>query len=387
MNAAFGKVSTSEKTIPFIDLDAQRARIAARLDTAIARVLSHGHFIMGPEVRRLEEELADFCGARHVISCSNGTDALALVLMAMKVRPGDAIFVPSFTFVATAEVVAWLGATPIFVDVEPDTFNLDPESLVAAVAHARSLDLRCAGIIPVDLFGQAAEYAAISNIAEAAGAWVLADAAQSFGATKDGQRVGTFGLATATSFFPSKPLGCYGDGGAVMTDDDNLAADLRSLRVHGQGQSKYDNVRIGANARLDTIQAAVLLEKLAIFPEEIIARQKVAASYTAGLADVVIVPEVRDCATSAWAQYTVRVPAHRRGDIAKSLKDAGVPTAIYYPRPLHRQRGYVAYPTVPGGCPVSDEVAASVLSLPMHPYLQPDQQEYIIAAFRAAIDV
>jgi len=263
-------------SIPFIDLGAQRERIGSRMDEAILRVVHHGKYIMGPEVHELEQRLARFCGARHCVTCANGTDALGLVLMAWGLGPGDAVFVPAFTFVATAEVVAWLGATPVFVDVLEDTFNMDPASLERAIEAAQGMELTPRAVIPVDLFGQPADYRQILPISETHGLWVLADAAQSFGAALDNRAVGTFGHATATSFFPAKPLGCYGDGGAVFTDDDELAATLRSLRVHGQGSDKYDNVRIGMNGRLDTMQAAVLLEKLAIFPAEIDARQAAA---------------------------------------------------------------------------------------------------------------
>ena len=262
------------KPIPFIDLAAQRRRLGKAVDEAILRVLDHGGYIMGPEVRALEAELARFCGARHAISCANGTDALAIVLMAKGVRPGDAIFCPAFTFAATAEVVAWLGATPVFVDVREDTFNLDPDSLAGAVGAARVLGLNPVGVIPVDLYGLPADYDALEPVCAREGLWMLCDAAQSFGATYKGRKVGSIGLATAVSFYPAKPLGCYGDGGAIFTDDEALAAVMRSIRVHGEGADKYDNVRIGLNGRLDTVQAAVLIEKLKIFPDEI------AVSYT-----------------------------------------------------------------------------------------------------------
>ena len=266
-------------SIPFIDLRAQRLRLGKRIDDAILRVVDHGAYIMGPEVQELETKLAEFCGAKHCISCANGTDALALVLMAWGIKPGDAVYVPAFTFVATAEVVAWFGATPVFVDVREDSFNMDPESLQTAIEAAADMKLTPKAVIPVDLFGQPADYRRLLPLAERHGLKVLADAAQSFGATLDGQRTGIFGDATATSFFPAKPLGCYGDGGAIFTDDDALAEDLRSLRIHGQGSDKYDNVRIGMNGRLDTIQAAILIEKLEIFSDEIAARQRAADYY------------------------------------------------------------------------------------------------------------
>jgi dTDP-4-amino-4,6-dideoxygalactose transaminase len=371
--------------IAFIDLAAQRAVLGDALDRAIRRVLDHGQYIMGPEVAQLEAALAEFCGARYALACSNGTDALALVLMALETRPGQAVLCPSFTFAATAEVIAWLGATPIFVDVAADSFNLDPESLEAGIRTARQLGLAPVGVISVDLFGQPADYDAIEPICAAHGLWLLSDAAQSFGALYRGRRVGTIGRATATSFFPAKPLGCYGDGGAVFTDDAALLAVMRSLRVHGQGSDKYDNVRIGMNGRLDTIQAAILLEKLAIFPAEIDRREAVAARYSDLLGEVAIVPHVRAGARSVWAQYTIRVPPARRDPLAAALKQQGIPTAIYYPKPLHQQTAYRHFPVAGNGLPVSERIAQEVLSLPMHPYLEPAVQDRIVAAVRAAL--
>ncbi len=369
--------------ISFIDLQAQRARIAGRIDSAVQRVMAHGQFILGPEVGELERRLASFCGARHCVTCANGTDALGLVLMAQGVKPGDAVLVPDFTFVATAEVVAWLGATPVFVDVLPDTFNLDPKSLERAIVSAKGQGLRPRAVIPVDLFGQPADYRAILPIAEEHGLFVLSDAAQSFGASLGGARVGRFGLATATSFFPAKPLGCYGDGGAIFTDDDELAAVLRSLRVHGQGSNKYDNVRVGVNGRLDTLQAAILIEKLEIFADEIELRQNVAARYRASLGNGVTAPFVMAGAQSVWAQYTIQTT--RRDAVVASCKNAGVPTAIYYPLPLSRQTGYRDYPSVAGGTPVSTRLAQDVVSLPMHPYLDAATQDRIVKAVRAGL--
>ena len=359
-------------SIPFIDLKAQRLHIGASMEAAIMRVVEHGGYIMGPEVKQLEQQLTAFCGAKHCIACANGTDALGLVLMAWGIGPGDAVYVPAFTFVATAEVVAWTGATPVFVDVLEDSFNIDPVSLESAIAAAPSMGLKPKAVIPVDLFGQPADYRALLPITERHGLKVLADAAQSFGAKLDGKATGTWGDATATSFFPAKPLGCYGDGGAIFTDDDELAAVLRSLRVHGQGTDKYDNVRIGMNGRLDTIQAAVLIEKLAVFPAEIEARQAAAGRYAAILGNSVEVPRLIDGATSVWAQYTVKVD--RRDEIQAACKEAGIPTAIYYPIPLSQQSGYRQYPTAPGGTPVSEALSPRVLSLPMHPYLSEETQ-------------
>jgi dTDP-4-amino-4,6-dideoxygalactose transaminase len=366
------------KTIPFIDLATQRRRLAGRVDAAIARVLDHGQYILGPEVRILEGDLAQFCGAKEVISCANGTDALALVLMATGVTAGDAVLCPSFTFAATAEVVAWVGATPVFVDVLADTFNMNPQSLEQGIAKAKQQGLRPVCVITVDLFGQPADYDAIEPICAAHGLWMLADAAQSFGATYRRRKVGTIGRATATSFFPAKPLGCYGDGGAVLTDDSDLAGVIRSLRVHGQGSDKYDNVRVGMNGRLDTIQAAVLIEKLKIFADEIVQRDAIARRYNAALGNFAIVPRVLDGATSVWAQYTIRVAAGRRDAMAAALKAEGIPTAVYYSKPLHQQTAYRHYPTADERLPVSVGIAGEVLSLPMHPYLEADVQEHII---------
>jgi dTDP-4-amino-4,6-dideoxygalactose transaminase len=371
--------------IPFIDLAAQRRRIAPAIDAAIARVLDHGQYILGPEVRLLEADLAQFCGAKHVVTCANGTDALALVLMARGIKAGDAVFCPSFTFAATAEVVAWLGATPVFVDVFADTFNMDAASLERAIATAKQLGLRPACVIPVGLFGQPADFDAIEPVCARYKLWILDDAAQSFGATYKDRKIGTIGLATATSFFPAKPLGCYGDGGAIFTDDAELAGLLRSLRVHGQGADKYDNVRIGMNGRLDTMQAAVLIEKLKIFPDEIEKRQAVADRYNEGLEDVTVVPRVLDGCVSTWAQYTIRVGNGRRDAVAAALKAQGIPTAIYYPKPLHQQTAYRGFPSAGNGLPVSDAIAHEVISLPMHPYLAPELQDRIIAATRVAI--
>ena len=372
--------------IEFIDLGAQRRRIGARMDEAVRRVIDHGRYILGPEVAELERRLAGFCGAKHALSCANGTDALGLALMAQGAGPGQAILVPSFTFAATAEVVAWFGATPIFVDVIADTFNMAPASLEAGIATARRLGLTPAGVIPVDLFGLPAEYDEILEIAEAHGMWVLCDAAQSFGAEYRGRKVGSIGDLATTSFFPAKPLGCYGDGGAVFLDDDDTMAVLKSLRVHGQGTDKYDNVRIGMNARLDTMQAAVLLEKLAIFADEIAARDRIAARYNAMLRNAVAAPEVPEGLTSVWAQYTVRLPAGcDRDAVAARLKGAGIPTAVYYPKPLHTQTAYRDYPRAGNGLPVSEQLSAEVLSLPMHPYLDEPTQDRIVATLRAAL--
>lgn len=372
------------KSIPFIDLKAQQERIRSQVEVAIRRVLDHGGYIMGPEVKALEKDLADFCGAKHVISCSNGTDALGLGLRALGVKPGDAIFVPSFTFAATAEVVTWMGATPLFIDSLEETYNMDPKSLEEGIQKARQEGLTPVGIIPVDLFGQPADYGALEEIAKAHQLWIMADGAQSFGGSYKGRPVGTLGQMTTTSFFPAKPLGCYGDGGAIFTNDDSLAEILRSLRVHGQGVDKYDNVRIGMNGRLDTIQAAILIEKLKIFRSELEARQDTAEAYDDGLRNLVHVPVTLDLVRSAWAQYTVRLPKKiNREKLMDQMKEAGIPTMIYYGKPLHLQKAYEHYPTATGGpLPVCEALSQEVLSLPMSGYVSGESVEYIIQVMR-----
>jgi UDP-2-acetamido-2-deoxy-ribo-hexuluronate aminotransferase len=381
-----------ERPLPFIDVAAQRRRLGSAIDEAVARVLTSCQFILGPEVRALESELAAFCGARHAITCSSGTDALRLVLMAWGIGPGDAVICPTFTFCATAEVPALCGATPVLADVDAETFNLDPLSVERAIATAKKRGLKPRAIIPVDLFGQPADHDAIAAIAAAHDFLILDDAAQSFGATYKGRQLGAVlpgakpgTVAAATSFFPAKPLGCYGDGGAVFTDDDDLAARIRSIRVHGEGVDKYDAARIGLAARLDTIQAAILLEKLKIFPQEIAARNQAAERYAAGLAGVAIVPRVAKERTSVWAQYTIRLTPGRRDALAAALKQQGIPTAIYYAKPLHRQAAYRDYPVAEGGLPVSERLAEEVISLPMHAYLDDATQDRIIAAVVRAL--
>ncbi len=373
----------SESAIPFIDLQAQRAHLGGRVEAAIARVLDHGQYIMGPEVAAFEKELAAFAGARHVVSCANGTEALVMVLMAWGVGPGDAVFVPSFSFIATAECAVLVGATPVFVDVLPGTFDIDAAGLTAAVVAAKDLGLRPRVVIPVDLFGLPADHPAVAAVAAEHDLLVLDDAAQGFGGCLGNRRVGSFGHATATSFFPAKPLGCYGDGGAILTDDADLADLLKSIRVHGKGSDKYDNVRVGLNARLDTLQAAVLLEKLAVFPDELEARQRIAERYDAALEGRVETPASRAGARSAWAQYTIQVDDRER--VMAACKAVGVPTQVYYPIPMHAQTGYAVFPQAPGGCPVSERLARRVLSLPMHPYLGEADQDRVIAAVLAAV--
>lgn len=372
--------------VPFIDLGAQRRRLGPSIDAAIGRVLAHCAFINGPEVTQLEAELAAYAGAKHVVSCASGTDALLMVLMAKGVGPGDAVFCPSFTFCATGEAVALTGATPVFVDVDEATFTMSTDALKRGVATAGKLGLKLRAVIPVDLFGQSADHDAIGAIAEAEGMFVLDDAAQAFGARYKGRRLGTSALATATSFFPAKPLGCFGDGGAIFTDDDDLADTLRSIRVHGQGADKYDNVRLGLTGRLDTMQAAILIEKLKIFDDEIAARNEVAERYARGLGNVVTVPRVAAGNDSVWACYTIRLPAGTDRDaFAAALKAQGVPSAIYYVKSMHMQTAYAKYPVADGGLPVCESLSADVISLPMHAYLDAPTQDRVIAAVRGAL--
>jgi dTDP-4-amino-4,6-dideoxygalactose transaminase len=374
------------QAIAFIDIVEQRRRLGKRIDDAVTAVLTHCQFINGPEVARLEADLAAFSGAKHVVACASGTDALLMVLMAKNIGPGDAVICPTFTFCATGEVVALTGATPVFVDVDEETFNIDVASLRDGIAVAKKQGLKPKAIIPVDLFGQPADHDAVAAIAEAEGMFVLDDAAQAFGASYKGRRLGGIGLATATSFFPAKPLGCFGDGGAIFTDDAQLAADLRSVRVHGQGSDKYDNVRLGLTARLDTMQAAILIEKLKIFEDEIAARNKVAERYARGLGNVVSVPRVADGCTSVWAQYTIRLPdGIDRDGFAAALKAQGIPTAIYYPKSMHQQTAYRNFPVAAGGLAVSEKLSEDVISLPMHAYLDEPTQERVIKAVRGAL--
>ena len=372
--------------VAFIDIAAQRRRLGRSIDEAVSRVLTHCQFINGPEVAELEAALAAFSGARHVVSCASGTDALLMVLMAKGVGRGDAVLCPSFTFCATGEAVALTGATPVFVDVDESTFNMDVASLTRGVASAKRLGLEPKAVIPVDLFGQSADHDAIAAVAQAEGLFVLDDAAQAFGASYKGRRLGGLGLITTTSFFPAKPLGCFGDGGAIFTDDAGFAETLRSVRVHGQGSDKYDNVRLGLTGRLDTIQAAVLLEKLKIFEDEIAARNAVAERYARGLGNVVTVPRLAGGASSVWAQYTIRLPAGiDRHEFASALKAQGVPTAIYYPKSMHQQTAYRDFPVADGGLPACERLSSDVISLPMHAYLDEPTQERVIKAVRGAL--
>jgi dTDP-4-amino-4,6-dideoxygalactose transaminase len=365
--------------IPFIDLQAQRKRLGEPLNRAIQAAVEGGQWILGPQVRELEEQLASFAGVKHAVACANGTDALLIVLRAWDIGPGDAVFVPAFTFAASAEVVALAGASPVFVDVLEDTYNIDPVSLETAIAQVRrGGKLRPRAVMPVDLFGQPADYRALEPIANREKLLMLCDTAQGFGGTIDGRVAGGIGDAAATSFFPAKPLGCYGDGGASFTNDDGLAELLRSIRMHGQGTDRYENVRIGVNSRLDTIQAAILIEKLKIFPEELDQRDQIAQRYNAalGVSNRIRVPHVIAGARSSWAQYTIQVPD--RTKLQNDLKEMGIPTAVYYPIPLSRQKGYAQYPSAP--TPVSERICETVVSLPMHPYLDAPAQDRVIEA-------
>jgi dTDP-4-amino-4,6-dideoxygalactose transaminase len=382
--------------IPFIDLQAQRKRLGQPLEDAILKVVRSGAYIMGPEVAEFEAALAAFGEAPFALSCGSGTEALILPLMAWGIGPGDAVFCPSFTFAATAEVMPLVGATPVFVDILPDTYNMDPAHLDAAIAQVKADGkLTPRAIIAVDLFGQPADYPAIAAVAKKHGLKLIADSAQGFGCTLNGRHPIHWADVATTSFFPAKPLGGYGDSGAVLSKDAGFHDLLVSLRVHGQAvksdiegktfehDPKYLNVRIGMNGRMDTIQAAILLQKLAIFADEIGARNRVADRYAQGLGDLVGVPKVIDGGTSVWAQYTIET--ENRDGLAAALREQGVPSAVYYPIPIHRQGVYSGYPVGPGGLPVTDAKAGKVISLPMHAYLTEDDQDQVIAAVRAFV--
>ena len=371
-------------SISFIDLQAQRKRLGASLERAIADAVEGGQWIMGPQVRTLEERLAQYAGVKHAIACANGTDALLIILRGWGIGPGDAVFVPGFTFAASAEVVALVGATPVFVDVLEDTYNIAPESLSAAIAMVkREGRLRPRVVMPVDLFGQPADYRRLEDIVASAGLLMLCDTAQAFGATLDGRQTAAIGDAAATSFFPAKPLGCYGDGGCSFTNDDALAGLLRSIRIHGQGRDKYENVRIGVNSRLDTIQAAILIEKLKILPDELEARERIARRYSEklGRSNRIRVPHIVEGARSTWAQYTIQIPDRDR--VKAELAAEGIPAQIYYLTPLSAQLGYAHYPSVP--LPVSEALGQTVLSLPMHPYLDEATQDRIVDAILKSV--
>jgi dTDP-4-amino-4,6-dideoxygalactose transaminase len=374
--------------LPFIDLQTQYSRLQEEVEEAVISVLRAGKYIMGPEVIELEAQLAAFVETTHCISCSSGTDALVMALMARGIGPGDAVFTPTFTFVATAEAIATVGATPVFVDIDARTFNIDPNELATAIERVTLSDeLAPRAVIAVDLFGLPADYERIHAVANSEGLFVIEDAAQSFGGRAGNRRAGALADIGCTSFFPAKPLGCYGDGGAIFTDDAALAEDLRSIRVHGQGSNKYENVRLGITGRLDTVQAAVLLVKMKIFEDELDARQRVAATYKQAIIEAGLSlqpPSVPEGYSSAWAQYSVLTEdARERERIIRRLESAGVPTAVYYPRPLHLQNAFAYLGYAPGDFPVSEEISSRIFSLPMHPYLDESTISKIVTAIRA----
>lgn len=365
------------KSMQFIDLHAQQVKMGKGLKDAIERVLTHGRYILGPEIDELEVRLSEFAEVAHTITCANGTDALQMPLMAWGIGPGDAVFCPSFTFASTGEVVALVGAEPVMVDIQPDTFNIDPRDLEAAIAAVKSEGrLRPRAIIAVDLFGLPAQYPQIAAIARDNDLKLIADSAQAFGSTLNNRHPVSWADAATTSFFPAKPLGCYGDGGAVFTNDKDLAQCLRSIRNHGMGEERFDNIQIGLNSRLDSIQAAILLEKLVLFPYEIELRNQVAARYSAHLHNIVETPFIPTDATSVWAQYTVKTDD--RDGLAAALKSDGIPTAVYYARPMHQQTAYRGFAQSPSGLPISSELSGVVISLPMHPYLSESDQDRVI---------
>jgi len=369
----------------FIDLLAQRRRLGTKVDEAVLSVVNSGRYIMGPEIEELEKQLAEFSGVKHAIANSSGTDALLLPLMAWEIGPGDAVFVPAFTFVATAEVVALTGATPVFCDVDPKTYNLDLSSTKKGIEKAKKLGLKPKAIMPVDLFGLPADFDAVNALAREYSLLVLDDACQGYGGVYKGKSIGSIGDAAATSFFPAKPLGCYGDGGATFTNDSELYEKMLSIRVHGQGENRYHNVRLGLNARMDTIQAAILLQKLSIFPDELKARSIVAQKYNTAFEGIAITPLVPEGYSSAWAQYTLCLPKGERERVVRALGEMEIPTAVYYPIPLHKQPGYVNYPSATNSLPVCEDLCDRVFSLPMHPYLEEDDQQKVINAVVTAL--
>ena len=386
MTATSSPHYSADNMIPFIDLGAQQAQIRPKIDEALQKVLNHGQYIMGPEIAELETQLAQFTNTNHAISTSSGTDALLLCLMALGLNPGDGVIVPSFSFAASAEVMPCLGAVPIFAEVDHETFTLDPHKLEDAMAAAKTAGVRVVGVIAVGLFGQAADMATITDFADSHGLWVLDDAAQSLGAQRDGKVAGQMAKMTATSFFPAKPLGCYGDGGAVFTDDDELADITKSARVHGMGKNRYQYDRIGMTARMDTVQAAVLLEKLVIFPDELQRRQSLADRYHNGLSGLVTPQKLTNGATSSWAQYCVLLPnGTDRNAIQAALKEKGIPTVIYYTQGIHQHPPYAAYPIETGGLKVTAELCERILALPFHAWLDDATQDYIITGVQAAL--
>lgn len=365
----------------FIDLKAQYQRIKSDVDKRVLGVLEHGAYVFGPEIHEMEEKLADFVGVKHCLSCGSGTDALLIPLMAWGIGPGDAVFTTSFTFVATAEVVSLAGATPVFCDIDKDTFNMDIASLEEAIERVKKEgELTPKAIIPVDLFGQAADFERIQKIAEKHGLIILEDAAQSVGGSRNGKMNGSFGHAAGTSFYPAKPLGAYGDAGAAFTNDSELYEKMKSVRVHGMGGERYDNIRIGMNGRMDTIQAAVILAKMEIFQDELDARNRIAQKYTELLADSPVQPPaVDDGNVSAWAQYCVLAGSREERDTLQGkLKEAGIPSVIYYPIPLHMQTAYKNLGYAPGSLPVTEDTSSRIFALPFHPYLKDEEIQKVV---------
>jgi dTDP-4-amino-4,6-dideoxygalactose transaminase len=389
---------TERKKMQFVDLAAQQQRIRNELYDRIKTVLDHGKYIMGPEITELENRLAEYSGVAHGIGCASGTDALLMALMAYDVGPGDAIFTSPFTFIATAEVISLLGATPVFIDIDPATFNLDPSLLRKAInalknndktyyplPNNQSMPLHPKGVIAVDLFGMPADYSEINQVANTHHLFVIEDAAQSFGAEYNGEKACSLADIGCTSFFPAKPLGCYGDGGMCFTNDQAIAEALRSIRIHGKGIDKYDNIRIGLNGRLDTLQAAILLAKFDIFPEEVLLRNQVASRYSELLHDVkkLSLPTTKPGYISAWAQYSLLAENKEKREIyQKALKAGNVPTAIYYPKPLHLQSAFKPLGYNSGDFPVSERCAEQIFSLPMHPYLDENSQKIIVSILK-----
>jgi UDP-2-acetamido-2-deoxy-ribo-hexuluronate aminotransferase len=368
----------------FIDLKAQQEKIRQKIKNNIDQVLAHGRYIMGPEIKELEQRLSQYTGAKHAIGVASGTDALLMSLMAYGVGRGDAVFTTPFTFIATAEVIQLLGATPVFVDINPETYNIDPEKLQAAIIKVGAdQKLKPRGILPVDLFGQPADYDQINELGRKYNLFVIEDAAQSFGASYKGKKAGSLSEVAATSFFPAKPLGCYGDGGMIFTNSDEMLEKLTSIRVHGMGFHKYENIRVGINGRLDTLQAAILLAKMEIFDQEVNQRQEVANYYNQQLRDTVRAPYVEDFNISAWAQYALRHP--QRDKIIERLKENKIPSAIYYPLPLHMQKAFAGLGYREGDFPISEKSAAEIFSIPFHPYLSREDQDIIIKAIKEAV--
>jgi len=363
----------------FIDLKAQQKSIREKIDNRVQSVLNHGKYIMGPEVYELEERLADYVGSRYCISCSSGTDALLIPLMAKGIGPGDAVITTPFTYIASAEVISLLGAEPVFIDIYPDTFNIDPSGIEYAIQHAKRKNLKPRAIIPVDLFGLPARYRLIEEIAKEHDLFIIEDAAQGFGGSIRGKKAGSFGNLAATSFFPAKPLGCYGDGGAIFTDDENLASIMKSIRVHGSGSDKYENIRIGLNGRLDTFQAAILLEKLKIFNAEILLRNKIADYYNTNINSRFKKPYIPKEYNSSWAQYSLLANSDfDRTKIMSMLNESNIPSMIYYRLPLHMQRVFKKLGYSIGDFPLSEIVSSQIFSIPMHPYLSREHQDKII---------